>query len=110
MWRRRKDNLNFMPSMKLIDGCEERVSRDYQADVVGKQGGCSGTFYDSRVEVIGKCAAVVVQRSGCWEGEGEVYGGEWKTDSFIGAKTTKGKQILLEDLMSEDYLDLDQDA
>ena len=28
----------------------------------------------------------------------------------IGTKTSRGKQILLEDLMSEDYLDLDKDA
>jgi hypothetical protein len=29
---------------------------------------------------------------------------------MIGTKTTKGKQILLEDLMSENFLDLDKDA
>jgi hypothetical protein len=29
---------------------------------------------------------------------------------LIGTKTSKGKQILLEDLMSDDYLDLDQEA
>ena len=96
----KKDNLNFMPSMKLMGakkGCPEikRMLAENKVDVAG--------HFTIEPKFLGNMQQWLYK---------EVVAGKFTAVNgrLIGTKTTKGKQILLEDLLSENYLDLDQDA
>jgi hypothetical protein len=96
----KKDNLNFMPSMKMMGaqkGCPaiKRMLAENKVDAAG--------HFTVEPKFLGNMQQWLYK---------EVVAGTFTTVNgrLIGTKTTKGKQILLEDLMSENYLDIDDNA
>jgi hypothetical protein len=96
----KRDNLNFMPSMKLMGankGCPviKRMLAENKMDAAG--------HFTIEPKFIGNMQQWLHKEVGT--GKVQLVNGR-----LIGTKTTKGKQILLEDLMGEDFLDVDKDA
>jgi hypothetical protein len=91
----------FAPSMKIVcarKGCP--VIREFIEYLDART---ANTFLSSEAEFLGL--------SQKWLSE-KIHAGtiEQINGKSTGVKTTRGKPILLEDLMSEDYLDLDKDV
>lgn len=91
----------FAPSMKIVcarKGCP--VIREFIEYLDART---ATTFLSSEAEFLGL--------SQKWLSD-KIYAGtiEQINGKSTGVKTSRGKPILLEDLMSEDYLDLDKDA
>lgn len=96
----KKENHNFMPSMKFMGarkGCPElkKMLVDNKIDETGHF-----TIEPKFLGNIQQWLYTEINR-----GSISLVNGK-----LIGTKTTKGKQILLEHLMSENFLDLDKDA
>jgi len=93
-------NQNFMPSTKFMGakkGCPviQKMLAENKADV--------NRHFTTEDKFLGNTQQWLYN---------EVNAGSMQlvNGKRIGTKTSRGKQILLEDLMSEDYLDLDKDA
>jgi hypothetical protein len=95
-----KENQNFMPSTKFMGakkGCPviQKMLAENKVDV--------NRHFTTESKFLGNIQQWLYN---------EVNAGSMQlvNGKRIGTKTAKGKQILLEDLMSEDFLDLDKDA
>lgn len=91
----------FAPSMKFVcarKGCP--VIREFVEYLEART---SKTFLSSEAEFLGLSQGWLREKIAAGTVE-QICGKK------TGVKTTRGKPILLEDLMSEDYLDLDKDA
>jgi hypothetical protein len=96
----KKENQNFMPSTKFMGakkGCPvlKKMLAENKVDVNG--------HFTTESKFLGQMEQWLYN---------EVNAGTMNliNGKQIGTKTSKGKQILLEDLMSENFLDLDKDA
>ncbi len=97
----KRDNLNFMPSMRVMGaekGCPviKRMLAENKMDPAG--------HFTAEPKFLGNMQQWLYREVTRGTKINVVNG------RLVGTKTTKGKQILLEDLMSEEYLDLDRDA
>jgi hypothetical protein len=96
----KKENHNFMPSLKFMGGrkaCPELKKMLSENKLDGNR------HFTVEPKFLGNIQQWLY---------GEVNRGAFSlvNGKLIGTKTTKGKQILLDDLMSENFLDLDKDA
>jgi hypothetical protein len=97
MVNRTSENQNFMPSIKFMGaekGCPviKKMLAENKTDING--------HFTIEPKFLGNLQKWLYNEPAIHIVNGKM----------IGTKTTKGKQILLEDLMSENFLDLDKDA